>query len=309
MPRFYTFITSLLISAFLITCNPKTSQPDEAKGLEAEPEVQEEGSGDQVSLFGMDNLLAWCIVPFDSNKRSPEKRIMMLKELGFQSYAYDWRNEHLAEMEKELKLAAENEVEVKAVWLWIDANSDGPGKLSAANEKMLSIIKNSGLHTQVWVGFHANYFDGMSDEEAVRNGIEMVRYLGNRAAEIGCRLALYNHGDWFGEPANQVKIIEKLPDLDIGIIYNFHHAHGQIIRLPEIINVMKPYLWVVNLNGMRKEGPKILPLGTGDQEKKMIDLFIEAGYTGPWGILGHVEDADVQKILEANLKGLKSLYE
>jgi hypothetical protein len=37
----------------------------------------------------------------------------------------------------------------------------------------------------------------------------------------------------------------------------------------------------------------------------MVNLLLKQGYKGDFGILGHVEDADVNTILEANLKGLK----
>jgi len=85
---------------------------------------------DHTPLADRNNLVAWCIVPFDVMKRTPEERIRMLKELGFTSYAYDWREEHLATTANEFRLARENGIEVKAVWLWIDANSDSPGQLS-----------------------------------------------------------------------------------------------------------------------------------------------------------------------------------
>ena len=42
-------------------------------------------------LFYKDNLVAWCVVPFDSVRRTPEERVEMLKELGFRQFAYDWR--------------------------------------------------------------------------------------------------------------------------------------------------------------------------------------------------------------------------
>jgi hypothetical protein len=295
------------ILPFVISCNQKSSHQQE-NSSSPDSEVSRKEKIDHSKLDDMDNLVAWCIVPFDIKKRTPEERINMLKKLGFKSYAYDWRVEHLATMADEFRVARENGIDVKAVWLWVDANSDAPGQLSEANEAMLTIVKDAGLETQIWAGFNANYFEGLSGEEAVQKGVEMVGYLAGRVEDMGCQLALYNHGDWFGEPANQGKIIERLPDHTIGIIYNFHHAHEQIDRLPEIIEVMKPYVWVVNLNGMRKEGPMILTIGTGDQETKMIDRFLEAGYTGPWGVLGHVEDADVEQILKSNLDGLRSLY-
>ena len=76
----------------------------------------------------MNNYYAWCIVPFDNQNRTPEERIEMLKDLGFVSYAYDWREEHLPEMAKEINLARKNGIDINAVWMWIDKN-DSIGKL------------------------------------------------------------------------------------------------------------------------------------------------------------------------------------
>ena len=58
---------------------------------------------------------------------------------------------------------------------------------------------------------------------------------------------------------------------------------------------------------MRPEGPKILPIGSGTRERDMIRLLQASGYDGPIGVLGHVEDADVEEVLRANLAGLRSL--
>ncbi len=254
-----------------------------------------------------EKLYAWCIVPFDSLNRTPKERIAMLQRLGISMYAYDWRQEHLETTAEELKLAKRNGIEINALWLWIDNNWDAVGKLNEANERLFRIIEEEAYQGQIWVSFNANFFGNLTDREAVEKGAKMIGFLSKRARALGCRLALYNHGDWFGEPENQIKIIEALPDEDLGIIFNFHHAHHQIDYFPEMVDKMLPYLWSVNLNGVRKGGPKILSIGQGDHEAQMIRLLLDKGYQGDFGILGHVENADVEMILKANLDGLKKL--
>ena len=251
--------------------------------------------------LSMDDLVAWCIVPFDSRKRAPEERIAMLERLGFKRYAYDWRAEHLPDTARELRLAREHGIRVEAVWVWIE--KDQPGKLSESNERLLAALKEAGVSTQLWVGFAPGFFEGMGDEEKVARGAEMVRYLSDRAAETQSRVALYNHGDWFGEPENEVRIIRALPGREIGIVYNFHHGHEHIARFDAVVRAIRPYLWVVNLDGMQPEGPKILPFGTGTEERRMLQAVLDSGFTGPFGVLGHV-DADVEEILRGNLRGL-----
>ncbi len=253
--------------------------------------------------LAMDDLVAWCIVPFDSRKRTPEERIAMLERLGFKRYAYDWRTEHLPDTARELRLARDRGIRIEAVWMWIDVAADRPGKLGADNERLLAAVKEAGVSTQVWLGFAPSYFEGRSEEEKVARAVEMVRYLSERAAETGSRVALYNHGDWFGEPENEVRVIQALPGKEIGIVYNFHHGHEHIARFDAVVKAIRPYLWVVNLNGMRPEGPKILPFGMGTHERRMLQAVLDSGFTGPFGVLGHV-DADVEEILRGNLRGL-----
>ncbi len=123
----------------------------------------------------MDNLVAWCIVPFDAEERSPEQRALMLDELGFKKMAWDWRMEH---------------------------------------------------------------------------------------------------------------------------------AHHQIDDFPRLLEIMMPYLYTVNLNGMLREGPKITDIGGGDQEADMIAALQASEFNGTVGILGHTEGEDIKKVLERNLQGL-----
>ncbi len=54
-------------------------------------------------LFARDNLIAWCIVPFDSKKRKPEERAAMLEKLGFKHFAYDWRADDIPTFDAEIR--------------------------------------------------------------------------------------------------------------------------------------------------------------------------------------------------------------
>ncbi len=58
---------------------------------------------------------------------------------------------------------------------------------------------------------------------------------------------------------------------------------------------------------MKKDGPQILPVGTGDNELEMLRAIEKSGFQGTIGILGHVEDDDVEKVLQRNLDGLEKL--
>ena len=105
---------------------------------------------------------------------------------------------------------------------------------------------------------------------------------------------LYNHGGWFGDPENQIAVIQSAQRQNVGIVYNFHHAHEQLERFPQLLGKMMPYLKAINLNGMQKEGPMILPIGAGDREQEMIRLVRASGFQGTVGILNHQPDVDAE---------------
>ena len=256
-------------------------------------------------LFSKENLVAWCIVPFDAEKRSPEERALMLKDLGITQFAYDWREEHLPTFKEEINVLGRQNIDLKSVWFWINGNQENI--LDSTNEFLLASLKEGNVKTELWVCFNNTFFEGLSDSECLDKAIIAIKIIHQRAMDAGCSIALYNHGDWFGEPENQVRIIEGSGLKDIRIVYNFHHAHLQISRFPELLDLMMPYLGTVNINGMTQGGPKILPIGTGDEEQKMIEILKKSGFNGSIGILGHTEGEDIKLVLERNINGLKSL--
>jgi len=260
---------------------------------------------DNALLFSKNNLVAWCIVPFDSVERTPEERATMLDDLGIKQLAYDWRAKHLPSFSDEIKALKNHHIGLTSIWLWVEPDS---GRiLDNSNEEIFKMVRQNNVKTDFWVGFSNRYFEGLTEEQKLDSAAKVVEYLEKRAKELGCGISLYNHGDWFGEPLNQIKIIEKTGLKDIGMIYNFHHAHSQIKEFPVLLNSMLPYLKTVNINGMKTGGSQILPLGQGDQELAMLKTLKASGYNGSIGIIGHIENADVKVILERNIKGLQSL--
>ncbi len=256
----------------------------------------------------MDNLIPWSIVAFDSKERTPKERIEMVKRLGYSQYAFGGRMKHIKTMDSELRLAKQNGIKIAAVWLYMNPTKDKPGKLKEQSELVFEALKKENLKTQIWVGFHPEYFTGLTDDESLEKGEKIIAYLCKRAKEVDCKIALYNHGGWLGNPVNQLKVIELLPQYDIGVIFNFHHSHEHLAAYSKTIKAIFPYLWSVSLNGMKKEGPKIITIGEGNLEKEMIQELLDLGYKGPFGILGHVKGGDTAIILKKNLQELHKLF-
>lgn len=260
---------------------------------------------ESVDIFDMENLVAWCVVPFDANERSPEERAEMLADLGLTKLAYDYREKHVPSFPEEFKAMKEHNIEMSAVWLWLDPQGDDI--IGDMGRAMLKATKESGTHPEVWVSFPEEVFADMPDEEAVEKGVKILGFVLEKVEDMGCTMALYNHGAWFGEPENQVKILQSMGSDKVRLVYNFHHAHLQLDRFPELMDLMLPYLSTINLNGMRAEGPKIMTLGEGDRELEMMKIIVASGYKGPIGILGHTDGEDIKLVLERNLAGLEKL--
>ena len=257
------------------------------------------------SLFEKENLIAWCIVPFDAENRSPQERAEMLNDLGITNFAYDYRDEHIPSFKEEILTLKNHHIKLGAVWLWVDPNWEKP--LNSAGREIFDILRETGTKTEIWLGLPDNAFEGLPDEESLAIAVQVVREIFKEAAEIGSSIALYNHGGWFGEPENLVRIIDALGSDKVKIVYNFHHGHLQVEHFGTYLETMLPYLSTININGMRVEGPKIITLGEGDRELEMLRIIRASGYSGTIGIIGHTDGEDIRVVLERNLNGLEEL--
>ncbi|MBC8872502.1 MAG: TIM barrel protein [Planctomycetes bacterium] len=266
-----------------------------AFGTGVRPSLADE-AGDATSVFAKDNLVAWCIVPFDASKRGPKERAEMLQRLGIKKVAYDWRQEHVPTFEEEILEYKKRGLEYFAFWSW--------------HPDMSPLVKKHGIKPQIWI---TNRSPNAETQEAkVEAAAKQLMPLVDQARKLGCRLGLYNHGGWGGEPRNMVAVcwwLQKNAEADhVGIVYNFHHGHGHIADFADSLEAMKPYLLCLNLNGMNDgANPKILPIGQGQHEKSMIQAVLDSGYQGPIGILDHRGAIDAEKSLSENLEGLQKL--
>lgn len=253
-------------------------------------------------LFARENLVAWCIVPFDAKKRGPEERARMLDRLGIRRLAYDWRDEHVPTFDQEVETMKRHGIAIEAWWF--------PAGLDPTAKKILDVLRRHKVPAQLWVSM-GDPAPSKDQAEKVRAAARAIRPIADEAAKIGSKAALYNHGGWFGEPENQIAIIKELGLPNVGIVYNFHHGHHHIDRFPAIFRQMQPYLLAVNVNGMVKDGDragkKILTIGQGDQELAMLRVIRQSGWRGPVGILDHRPETDSEVTLRENLEGLKRL--
>jgi sugar phosphate isomerase/epimerase len=95
---------------------------------------------------------------------------------------------------------------------------------------------------------------------------------------------------------------------DVGIVYNLHHAHNHITDFDTVLTKLKPHLLCLNINGMNDNAqPKIVALGQGEHDTRLMRIIQSSGYTGPIGILDHRPKLDAKQSLKENLAGLKTI--
>ena len=212
---------------------------------------------------------------------------------------------HIPSFPEEIEVLKSHDIFLQAVWLWADPRQEDV--LGKAGRTIFEMLDSSASKTEIWVGMPEDAFEGLSGEESLALAVSALSKILVEAKKIDCSLALYNHGGWYGEPENLVRIVEELGSSKVKIIYNFHHAHEQVDRFQENLDLMLPYLSTINLNGMRVEGPKIIPLGKGDRELDLMRVIQSSGYSGSIGIIGHTDGKDIKPVLEGNLLGLEEL--
>ncbi len=252
------------------------------------------------SLFRADNLVAWCIVPFDDEPRSPGDRAAMMRRLGIRNYAYDYRAEHIPQFDEEMRAIKAAGIELVGWWF--------PGGLNDEARLILDVLQRHGIRTCLWVSGGGGPTATPAEQQArVAAEAARIRPIAEAAAAIGCTVGLYNHGGWFGEPENQIEVIRALGLANVGIVYNQHHGHAHVGRWKKLLEVMKPHLYTLNLNGTfadgEQSGRKIAPLGQGELDRDLLRTIVASGYQGPFGILNHTQN-DAEDRLRDNLAGL-----
>ncbi len=228
----------------------------------------------------------------------------MLERLGFKHFAYDYRAEQIPAFDAELDALQRHGIELTAWWFPTTLNDEARG--------ILEVIARHGVHPQLWImGGGAETHSAAEQAQRIDSEAARVRPIAEAAAKLGLKVALYNHGGWFGEPENQLAVLARLALPNVGLVYNFHHGHEHLDRFQALWMKMQPHLLAVNLNGMVRDGatgPRmILPLGSGTEELGMLRVIRDSGWSGPVGLLNHRPEMDAEVALRGNLEGLEKL--
>jgi len=283
-PLLLLFVASLAITILGAQIAPPGSPTDTAP---------------QPGLFDPQNLTAWCVVPFDAKKRGPEERAEMLQRLGFKNFAYDWRPKDVPTFDEEVDALKKHGINLVAWWFPTDAGDPNA-------RTILEVIKRHGIHPQLWVmGSGSPTRTEAEQEQRIDEEAERIRKIVELAAPYACKVELYNHNGWFGQPDNEVAVIKRLKQKavdGVGMVYNFSHGHGDIADFPAIWKRIEHYVVAVNVSGMATS-ERLIPPSQGDKELDMLRVIQESGWHGPLGLIAE-QGGDAEVTLGNNLRGL-----
>ena len=111
------------------------------------------------------------------------------------------RAEHLPTFDRELQLLKANNIRLEAVWF--------PAQLDADARKILDLLRKHHLKTQLWITM-ADPAPGKAQADKVAAAVKILKPIALEAARQNCSVGLYNHGNWFGEPENELAIIDAI---------------------------------------------------------------------------------------------------
>jgi sugar phosphate isomerase/epimerase len=263
------------------------------------------------SLWAHDNLVAWCVVPFDAAKRGPEARARMLSGLGFRAFAYDWREKDVPTFDDEIDSLQRHGIQLFAWWYPFDA--DQP-----LAKETLEVLRRHRVQPQLWVALapigEPRTAEGLpktpeEQERRLADAARRIEALVRLAQPYGCPVELYNHNGWFGLVENEEAVIERLERTGVhgvGMVYNFSHArdglHDDSRDFAAVWSRIRTHVVAVNVTGMHWEGQHVYP-SQGDSELAMMRVIESSGWRGKVGLIAE-KGGDAEVTLRDYITGL-----
>lgn len=242
----------------------------------------------------------------DVNLLSLAEQAKMLRELGYDGIGLGLD----AHLESNLKTLDDAGLQLYLLWSMVNvapAEAVGNPALNAA------IAQLKGRPTTVSV-----LLTGLKpgDPQGMESAVEALRELGDRAADAGVRISIYNHvGNWTESLPFVVEVVRKINHPRVGFNFNLCHYlkvdAGKDYRALLRENAEK--LLVVTVNGATVEAKTwtnglIRPLDEGDfDNRQLLATVRDIGYHGPIGLMCFGVPGEPREHLGRSMKTWRAL--
>lgn len=232
----------------------------------------------------------------------------LLRELGFDGLGWElWLDDTL---ELNLKVIETAGLELHLVWTSVNLDPAQPAfdpRLPAAIRK----LKGRPVTVSVLLrGFKPG------DPQGIEPAVNVLRQLGDVAAEAGVRLSIYNHvNDWSESLPFIVEIVKRVNHPQVGFNFNLCHwlkVDGARDWRP-LLRDHAGKLFCVTINGATVGAQTwtnglIRPLDEGDFDNRaLLATLREIGYRGPIGLMCYGVPGDPKEHLARSMRTWRKL--
>jgi sugar phosphate isomerase/epimerase len=251
------------------------------------------------------SLYGFSINYSDSKHRSSPEQAQMLRELGFNGIGYDlelWIDGNLDQ-----HLSAFDKAGLKLYLLCVTVNVNP--KHRTYDPRLPEIIRKlKGRPVTISV-----LFEGFppADPRGTEPAVEILRQLGDLAAESGLRVSIYHHNTlWVESFLHALDVVKKVHHPQVGVNFNLCHwlrIDGQKDYRP-VLRENAAKIFAVTLNGANlKSGAWVQPLDQGDfDNRELLATLRQIGYRGPIGLMCYGIPGDARDHLARSMKVWRS---
>ena len=240
----------------------------------------------------------------DANHQAPESQAQLVKELGYAGIGCG-----IDQMPAMLPAVDQHGLKLFAVYTGLEIGAGGT--VSGQLKKLVEQLH--GRDTFIWLYLTSKQHKP-SAAEGDQEAVKILREVADLTKAANLRVALYPHsGFWLERVQDAVRVAKKVDRDNVGVTFNLCHCLkvGDEAKIPELLALARPRLFVVTLNGADHEGNWDRLIQTLDRGAfdvlPVARKLKELGFTGPIGLQHYGIKGDARENLKRSLDGWRSL--
>lgn len=249
-------------------------------------------------------LYALCMGMPGPARRTVAEQAEMLADLGFDGAGYSlWLDEK--ELHDNLQSLDEAGLDISLFYAVVNLKPDGPAFDPRVPEVLRKLKGRDCTICVLLQGYPP------ADPRGEARAIEVLRRLGETAAESDLRISIYHHkGDWTESIFHALAVVKKVDRKNVGV--NFNLCHWLMVEgdkdYARVLRENADRIFAVTINGA-KLGAKtwtnglIQPLDQGDfDNRRLLATLRQIGYRGPVGLMCYGIPGDAREHLQRSMK-------